>query len=123
MLKNAYFLEKYFKNRFNAEDSVLEPPIASPIAPIAFAPKPHVVIPTYYYNFVEFVSTVKMRFITFSLQPLQILWRGAQDYFLPQGAGYSSYATGLKAHPPSQGATTIRAKLKLFGHPIFKFKH
>jgi len=31
----------------------------------------------------------------FSLQTLEFLLEGAQKYFLPQGAGYPSYATGF----------------------------
>jgi len=81
------------------------------------SPDPRVVTVAYYYNLVEFVSSVKCvslfsekdkmttvhvlllllpHFCTyFSLQTLQILRRGAQKYFLPQGAGYPSYATVL----------------------------
>jgi len=76
---------------------------------------PRVVTPTCYYNFVKFVSYAKCvlsaskrnkitivnalllllpHFCTyFSLQTLYFLLREAQEYFLPQGVGYPSYAT------------------------------
>jgi len=62
MLKNAYFLEKTVKNRPVCLRRLGAPPS-----------DPRVVIPTYYYNFVEFISSAKARSTL-----------GVQNFFRPR---------------------------------------
>jgi len=83
---------------------------------VTLPPDPHVVTLTYYYNFIEFVSSVKCVSLTsqkdkmtfvhvlpllfphfctyFSLQTHD--GRGGKNISLPQGAGYPSYTTTLR---------------------------
>jgi len=104
MLKNAYCLEKTAKT---LQRRGLQTPVCLRRLRIR-PPDLSVVTPTYYYNYVEFVSSAKCVLLAFkkgqnsstvnsafassallqlfSLQTLSILLTGAQEYFLPQGA-------------------------------------
>jgi len=80
-----------------------------PPAAGASPPDLRVVTPAYYYNFVKFISSAKFGLLPlkknkfcifqifaaiFHFKLCSFCWQGAQKYFLPQGAGYPSYATG-----------------------------
>jgi len=77
---------------------------------------PRVVSLSNYYNFVDFVSSIKwvslpskkkqhnsskcsafasctLLHLFFTSNSASFCWRGVQEYFFPQGAGYHSYAT------------------------------
>jgi len=56
------FWKKNCKSRLSVGGSAHETPFAS--GGWDLPPDPHVVTPAYYYNFVEIVSSAKMRFIT-----------------------------------------------------------
>jgi len=89
--------------------------IASSVTP---PPDSHVVTLTYYYNFIEFVPSIKCILLTskkdkmtrtcstvtfsasiFHFKLCRLYVGGAQEYYLPQGAGYPSYASALHVVP------------------------
>jgi len=113
MLKIAYFWEKTVKivsaSGIRPQTPVFLRRLGAP------PPDPRVVTPAYYYNFVKFVSSAKCIlfrseknqvttanvFVFASSGLLHLFFNSnsvsfldvAQEYFLPQSAGYPSYAT------------------------------
>jgi len=112
--------------------------LASPPNPrliVSLRPQTPVVTPVYYYNFVEFVSSAKcilfrsknnqvttifcLSFFRifapiFSFKLCKFCWRGAQEYILPQGAGYPSYATEFYGEQATAGGSLSRKRFKYY---------
>jgi len=105
---NSGVASKTVKNRLSVEGSTLEPPLASdgsgirPQTPALLLPLllqlcqslflalKCVLLPSKKNNFCLFETFAPI----FHFKLCRFAWQGAQEYFLPQGAGYPSYATG-----------------------------
>jgi len=93
MPKNAYFLEKDVKNRLSVGGSASEPPRCYSCLLLQLC-QVHLALNAVYYleKYNKFcIFQIFSAFLHFKL--CSFCWQRPQKYFLPQGAGYPSYAT------------------------------
>jgi len=97
MLKNAYILEKDVKNLLRVGLRSQTPVSLQQLG--VPPPDPRVVTPA------GLLLSKKNKFCIFQifaaifhLKLCSFCWQGAQEYFLPQGAGYPSYATDFSIY-------------------------